>query len=55
MAQEERAAGLRRRIATYHRRVAEGVPSDMARTYLVEIAKAEAELAEIENDNDKRE
>jgi hypothetical protein len=55
MAQEERSAGLRRRIATYRRRLAEGVPGDTARLYLAEIAKAEAELAKIENDDDKRE
>jgi hypothetical protein len=55
MAQEERTAGLRRRIATYRRFLAEGVPSDTARVYLAEIAKAEAELARIESDDDKRE
>ena len=55
MAQEERTAGLHRRIATYRRRLAEGVPGDTARLYLAEIAKAEAELAEIENDGDKHE
>jgi hypothetical protein len=55
MAQEERASGLRRRVATYRRLLAEGVPSETARVYLAEIAKAEAELAEIESGNDKRE
>lgn len=52
---EDRAEALRRRVATYRQRLAEGVPSDLARTYLAEIAKAEAELAEIEQDDDKRE
>lgn len=52
---DERAEALRRHIATYRRRLAEGVPSDIARVYLAEIAKAESELAEIEKDNDKRE
>jgi hypothetical protein len=54
-AKEERTAGLRRRIATYRRLLAEAVPSDTARVYLAEIAKAEAELARIESDDDKRE
>lgn len=44
---EERAKGLRRQIGTYRRLLAEGVPSDMALAYLAEIAKFEAELAQI--------
>jgi hypothetical protein len=45
---DNRAEGLRRRLATFRRRLAEGVPSDMARAFLAEIATLEAELAEIE-------
>jgi hypothetical protein len=55
MTQEERTAGLHRRVATYRRRLAEGVPGDTARLYLAEIAKAETELTEIANDGDKHE
>ena len=44
---EARAQGLRRQIASYRRLLAEGVPSDMAIAYLAEIAKFEAELAQI--------
>jgi len=44
---EARAQGLRRQIASYRRLLAEGVPSDMAVAYLAEIAKFEAELAQI--------
>jgi hypothetical protein len=54
MAKKEHAEELRRRIATYRRQLAEGVPADTARTYLTEIGKAEAELAKIEQDGDKR-
>jgi hypothetical protein len=53
-ATEDRAAVLRRRIATYRRWLSEGVPTDVARAYLAEIAKAEAELAQIE-DSERRE
>lgn len=54
MAKNERAEQLRRQIETYRRHLAEGVPGDAVRTYVVEIGKAEAELAEIEPDGDKR-
>jgi len=39
---------LRHRIALYRKYLSEGVDADLARTYLAEIAKAEALLAEIE-------
>jgi hypothetical protein len=42
---DDRAKGLRRRIATYRRQLAEGVPSDMALVFLTEITKLENELA----------
>ncbi|HYL32954.1 MAG TPA: hypothetical protein VEU53_07400 [Stellaceae bacterium] len=48
MAKSERAEELHRQITTYRRQLAEGVPGDTARLYLIEIANAEAELAEIE-------
>jgi hypothetical protein len=51
----ERAEALRRRIATYRRWLAEGVPTEFARDYLNKIASAESELTEIEKNNDKRE
>jgi len=50
---EDRAEGLRRRIATYRRWLAEGVSGETAQTYPIEIAKAEAELAQIVEDNDR--
>jgi hypothetical protein len=50
---DNRAEALHRRIASYRRWIAEGVPSEFARGYLVEIAKAEAELAEIEKHHNK--
>jgi hypothetical protein len=52
---EERADTLRRRIALYRRYLAEGVDADLARTYLSELAEAEAELWEIARGTDKRE
>jgi len=42
------AATLRRRVALYRKYLSEGVDADLARTYLAEIAKDEALLAEIE-------
>ncbi|MGH7014833.1 MAG: hypothetical protein ACREEL_11890 [Stellaceae bacterium] len=53
--QEHPSRRPRRRIATYGRRLVEGVPGDTAITFLTEIAKAEEELAQIERDGDKRE
>jgi hypothetical protein len=52
---EDRAAVLRRRIASYRRWLSQGVPTDAARNYLAstEIAKTEAELAHIVEDSDK--
>lgn len=50
---EDRAEALRRRIATYRRRLVEGVPTETARLYLAEIAKAEAELAQMIEDADR--
>ena len=44
----EKAETIRRAIAAYRSRLAEGAPADVARTYLVEIVKLEAELDEIE-------
>ena len=54
MAKKEHAEELRRRIATYRRHLVEGVPADAVRPYVVEIGRAEAELAKIEQDGDKR-
>lgn len=50
----ERAQILHRRIALYRRYLSEGVDADLARQYLNEISVAEAELAEIEKDGQKR-
>jgi hypothetical protein len=50
---EDRSTELCRRIATYRRWLSEGVPADVARTYMAEIVKAEAELAHIVEDSDK--
>lgn len=49
-----RAEMLHRRITLYRRYLAEGVDADLARQYLDDIRAAEAELAEIENDNERR-
>jgi hypothetical protein len=51
----DRAKVLRDRIAVYRRRLEEGLDSEQVRTYLREIAKAQAALDEIEKDSDKRE
>ena len=45
---------LRRRIALYRRYLSEGIDVDLACQYLDEIKAAEAELAEIEKDDQKR-
>lgn len=52
---DDRAEFLRRSIAGYRRRLAKGVPSETARVYLAEIAKAEAELSKMVEDRDERE
>lgn len=44
---EERAEQLRRKIATYRRRLAEGVDAELALDFLLEILVAEAELKEM--------
>ena len=52
---EKRAETLRRRLALCRRYLAEGVDTEFARKYLSEIASAEAELARLEKDSNKRE
>lgn len=44
---EERAEQLRQKLATYRRRLAEGVDGELALDLLLEILVAEAELKEI--------
>jgi hypothetical protein len=44
---KDRAEGLRRCIATYRRRLAEGLPSDIAGAYLADIARLERQLTEM--------
>jgi hypothetical protein len=51
---EDRAETLRRRIAYYRRRLAEGVESDWARRFLYEIITDEAELAQSNKGTDRR-
>ena len=51
---EDRAEVLRRKLAAYRRRLAEGVDADLALHYLLEIIAAEAELAELGRDADRR-
>ena len=51
---EERAAILRRRIELYRRYLREGVDAGLATEYLWQISQAEAELAEIESDPERR-
>jgi hypothetical protein len=46
---------LRRRVAYYRRRLAEGVDAAIAQEYLRQILEAESELGEIEKDTDRRE
>jgi hypothetical protein len=50
---EDRPEALRRSIAAYRSLLAEGAPSDVVRTYLIEIAKAEVELIGIDKNNEK--
>jgi hypothetical protein len=47
---EDRAEQLRRKIATYRRRLAEGVDSELARRFLEEILDAEAELTQLDGE-----
>jgi hypothetical protein len=54
-AMDERAEMLRRRIALYRRHLAEGVDAELAWHYLSEIANAESQLAEMGEQNEKRE
>jgi hypothetical protein len=51
---KDRADILRRRIATYRRRLSEGVDLALAQRYLAQIVEDEAELERIEGDSDKR-
>lgn len=44
---------LRQRIAIYRRYLSEGVDGDLARSYLNEIMKAEAELRDLEGQERK--
>lgn len=54
-AMDERAEMLRRRIALYRRYLAEGVDAELAWHYLNEIASAESQLAELREQNERRE
>jgi len=54
-AMKERAEILRHRIALYRRYLSEGVDAQLAAQYLVDIAGAEAELADLEKGTEKRE
>lgn len=51
---DDRADMLRRRIALYRRYLREGVDAAIARDYLEQILKDEAELAEIEPSDRRR-
>jgi hypothetical protein len=50
----DRRDTLRRRIAYYRRRLAEGLDATLAQEYLRQIVEAELELGEIEKDADRR-
>ena len=52
---ESRADRLRRQIAYYRGRLAEGADADFAVEYLRRIAEHEAELRQLDNDTDRRE
>jgi len=47
---DEHIETLRKRIALYRRRLAEGVEMKLARVYLTDIASMEAELAKLDKD-----
>jgi hypothetical protein len=51
---DDRADALRRRIATYRRRLAEGIDIELAQHYLAEIAAAEAELEQLDSNSERR-
>ena len=50
----DRKEVLRRRIAYYRRRLAEGVDADLAREYLRQIVDSEHELQQLEADAERR-
>jgi len=51
---DDKAAATRRKIALYRRYLEEGAAGEVARLYLAEIVKLEAELDAIERERTRR-